>query len=434
MRDAEALDAAVVAVQPGDEIVILEGRYDWPMRIEGADGTAERPITLRAETLGEVVFTGGDLTGGAKLDLRASHWVIDGWSFEGVTRSGEASRDRVTVVRVRGGSDNVLRNLSITGCGLTADRPDERAANNSLYVQLTDGALRNVIERSRLADNRHCLGIRIGGGADNTDVTGNVIRRNLITAMAGYETLQLSWGSAAEARFETLVEENLWQDNAGCSELISSKSSANTFRGNTFRRCDDQLVLRSGRDSVVEGNWFEDSWGVRAYGAGHRITGNAFLGSFGEAKGNRRGAILLGSGAEGGRPYEAFTDGWVTGNLLVDDGEVALVVGYNHGLRWEGRVMDVPPTGSDFVDNLTVGSVGLLVQRAPGEANRWRENAVMPFDRAEAGEVPGPNAQVHPFAGPFEGLRREALLWWGRRMRPLEVGDVGPGSGKGGGG
>ncbi|WP_232225155.1 chondroitinase-B domain-containing protein [Seonamhaeicola sp. S2-3] len=59
-----------VIYQPGDVIILKNGTYDTDerMRFLGS-GTAENPVTFRAETPGGVIFTGGPrLTIGGETD------------------------------------------------------------------------------------------------------------------------------------------------------------------------------------------------------------------------------------------------------------------------------------------------------------------------------------------------------------------------------
>ena len=71
-------------VQPGDEIILADGVYTDRHFIFTGKGTKEKPITLRAETAGKVVFNGT-----SKLSIGGEHLVVDGLLFrDGALESG----------------------------------------------------------------------------------------------------------------------------------------------------------------------------------------------------------------------------------------------------------------------------------------------------------------------------------------------------------
>ncbi|MEQ8849922.1 chondroitinase-B domain-containing protein [Botrimarina sp.] len=435
--DSEASIAnAISAAVPGDTIVVKDGVYTFPVRINGRDGTAASPITFKAQTVGGVTFTGPQLSDRTKLRVERDHWVIDGFRFTDVTADGTQSSDRVTVVRVREASDNVLRNLSISDSGLTSSNPDSNAANNSMYLDITDRSARNVVERSEFLNNNDAIVVRVAGGSTDLFSTDNVFRYNYWSGNAGYETLQLSWGSSAGAAFRTVVEHNLWEDNASSSELISSKSSENVFRHNTFEHNNDQLVLRGGNDGVVDSNYFIDGRGVRAYGADHTITNNYFEGSYGTESGNLRGGILLGAGDHDDAPYAAVRNSEVSNNSIINTGAYSLLYGYFYNATWNGDLIDIPPYDNEFSDNLIVNSRGKAIDRqnnAPDASNTWSGNYTWSTGSGSPGHAPdgvttGADPQLErdslgnlvATAAPDAGARM--------RYRRLTADDVGPGS------
>jgi hypothetical protein len=56
--DARTLTAAIREARPGDAIVLRNGTWTDARITFEAQGTAEQPITLRAETPGQVILTG----------------------------------------------------------------------------------------------------------------------------------------------------------------------------------------------------------------------------------------------------------------------------------------------------------------------------------------------------------------------------------------
>src|SRR5215213_6444168 len=76
VSDAAALKKAVKALQPGDTLILKDGTWkDTEIKLD-AEGTQEKPITLRAQTPGKVILSG-------KSTLRiGGHWItINGLLF-----------------------------------------------------------------------------------------------------------------------------------------------------------------------------------------------------------------------------------------------------------------------------------------------------------------------------------------------------------------
>jgi poly(beta-D-mannuronate) lyase len=79
------------------------------------------------------------------------------------------------------------------------------------------------------------------------------------------------------------VERNLFEECNGETEIISSKSCGNTYRYNTFRKCQGTLTLRHGNRCLVEGNFFfgegvSSTGGIRVIGEDHRMQNNYLTG------------------------------------------------------------------------------------------------------------------------------------------------------------
>jgi poly(beta-D-mannuronate) lyase len=77
------------------------------------------------------------------------------------------------------------------------------------------------------------------------------------------------------------VEYNLFERCRGENDLISSRSTGNTFRYNTFLESPTaQFTLRHGSASVVYGNILRNTEGLRIYGDRHLVFSNYFEGNY----------------------------------------------------------------------------------------------------------------------------------------------------------
>ena len=71
------------------------------------------------------------------------------------------------------------------------------------------------------------------------------------------------------------IEHNLFVRCTGENELISNKSSANTYRYNTIVDSPGgELTLRHGNDCLVYGNYFRNTAGMRIFGDRHQVFSN----------------------------------------------------------------------------------------------------------------------------------------------------------------
>src|SRR4030095_16424604 len=82
---AEEIARLASAARPGDLIVLADGVWrDQAIKIR-ANGTAERPITLRATTPGKLV-----LSGKSSLEIDGEHVVVSGLLFQDGNDEGDA--------------------------------------------------------------------------------------------------------------------------------------------------------------------------------------------------------------------------------------------------------------------------------------------------------------------------------------------------------
>src|SRR4051794_31833916 len=87
---ADQLKTTIRDAQPGDVILLKDGTYNDADIKFYASGAEDKPITLRAQTPGEVV-----LTGQSRLHIAGKYLVVDGLSF----RDGYVTSDHVIVFR-----------------------------------------------------------------------------------------------------------------------------------------------------------------------------------------------------------------------------------------------------------------------------------------------------------------------------------------------
>ncbi|MBX3562796.1 MAG: right-handed parallel beta-helix repeat-containing protein [Sphingomonas sp.] len=248
VRDQDAYRAAVRALSPGDEIVLADGTWrDFQILFEGR-GTAERPITLTAQTPGGVI-----LSGQSNLRLSGEHLVVSNLVF----RDGHTPTEEV--IAFRRDSRRTASNSRVTG--IVIDRfnaPDRR--REDMWV--------SIYGQDNRVDHSHFV------GKGNAGVTLAVIRpegrsepnRHRIDhnyfgprptlGSNGGETIRIGTSDESLSDSETVVEDNYFERCDGEVEIVSLKAGGNIVRGNTFFESQGSVVLRHGNGNLVERNVF----------------------------------------------------------------------------------------------------------------------------------------------------------------------------------
>ncbi len=187
-----------------------------------------------------------------------------------------------------------------------------------------------------------------------------------------------------------IVENNLFEDCDGENEIITVKTSGNTFRFNTFLNSMGSLSLRLGSNQQVYSNYFLGSGastlvsdsnyqtgGIRVYGNGHKIYNNYMEGLTGTSW---RQPILVDNGdtndSSGGDNHERPTFVEVANNTIVNSAGGIAVGSSNYSLA---------PQNNKIFNNLVVGSLGaMFTDVAGGPTNTWGSNIAFPSGAAVA--------------------------------------------------
>ncbi len=185
----------------------------------------------------------------------------------------------------------------------------------------------------------------------------------------GRETIKIGTNQPTygHVRVETIVEDNTFIRCDGEGEIISNKCAGNIYRRNVFEQCKGELVMRGGRDCIIEENRFDEcNGGIRICGTGHIVRNNVIV--------NSRGTgirLYYGMTAEQGGHYQAAGRCEISNNTIVNAERAGILVGDAGGRDWkEEGIQNVPPSKNRIFNNIVVGkSDDLLVSRdAPDNA------------------------------------------------------------------
>jgi poly(beta-D-mannuronate) lyase len=312
VADAAAFAETTKAVAAGDTIILQDGAWaDARLKIH-AEGTAEKPVTIKAQTPGKVVFTGD-----SRLSVGGAHFVVDGLWFQNPT--GEQA------IELRLDSKKLASDCRITNCAVTNDAQllsEDSAQFVSIY------GVRNRVDHCYIAGKTTqgtTLVVWLSNEAKDQgkhQIDHNHFGPRQKLGKNGGETIRLGDSKTSMQTAACVVEHNLFEKCDGEAECISNKSCGNLYRFNTFKGVSGTLTLRHGNACRVENNVFlgdkaKGSGGVRIIGEDHVVTGNYFDGLTGD---NERSAMCFMLGIPDSVPngYFQVKRAKVTNNTFVN--------------------------------------------------------------------------------------------------------------------
>ncbi len=270
----DALNEAIKNAKPGDDIVMANGVWkDVQIKFTG-EGTESDPITIQAETPGQVFIEGiSDLKFGGK------YLVVDGLHFRQGYSPGEA------VVTFRIDKETIGNHCTFTN-SVIEDFNKMTRDDADRWIQFWG--------RHNTLSNCYITGKTNRGPTIRVDLKGNEHINNYHQIInnhfgprppkggASGETIQIGDSYSSMSPSYTMVANNLFEECNGEVEVISSKTNFNEFRNNVFYKSEGSLVTRHGNYCIIDGNYFigdgenENIGGIRIINTGHWVTNNYF--------------------------------------------------------------------------------------------------------------------------------------------------------------
>ncbi len=340
-------DAAVKAVQPGDEIVLAAGTYtDIEFEFD-ADGTEENMIYLRGEDPSKV-FISGD----SQIKFGGDYLYVYNLSFNGCVATSSSSKG--TIVEFRNGSSNEAYHCTLSDCHFDACVPTDKSYDDvwvGMYGQY------NTVQRCYFGDKDN-KGLYIIVWHKNEKSDYHTIRKNYFyrpdtynSEENGQEIIRIGDSSNSYTDSYTTVEDNFFYQCNGEVEIISIKSGKNLINRNTFLECKGCVTLRHGEESTISNNYFitnkvDRAGGVRIIDRGHIIYNNYF---YGQQTDDERAAISIQEGVLDGElnEYDPVEDVIIAHNTLVDCKQ-------NFSFGVSGSGTSVAPTGVSIIGTIVV--------------------------------------------------------------------------------
>ncbi|MBB6108734.1 poly(beta-D-mannuronate) lyase [Mucilaginibacter lappiensis] len=350
------LQKAIDKAKPGSMVLLADGVYTTTEDVVvRGKGTREKPITIAAQHTGAAEITG---KGGFSLQSPAAYVIIRGFKF---THAASKAKMGVGTTHCRF-TQNIFENQG-DGEDLTIAGSDQEVDHNTFQ-------------------NKNAMGRFIAIRGEGKQIAERLyIHHNYFNNFAsqggknGAEALQFGLSGFSLSSSNSVVEYNLFERCEGENELISVKASAVILRYNTIRDCPAQFTLRHGNKSLVYGNYFFNTPGLRIFGDDHLIYSNYFE--------NCSSAIMVGNGdgevADGAqltahdRPDRVL----IAFNTLVNNKENIIQTARKNGLG---------ATYITVADNLIQGGGPAATISGPYTNPQWTGNIV--FQVKDAGNMP----------------------------------------------
>lgn len=309
VKDSVELIAAVNKAQPGDAIILEDGKYRNLNLTVTKSGTKDNPIFIMARNAGKA-----SIEGESSLYVKANHVVVANLLFTNghpsidkgvVVLEGDYLRftnSRIDNFQLKG---NDYKWVSLTGQFHEIDR--------NIFTNKETGGSLLTIWRNDNSPNYHHIYLnqfknyKDGGGLN------------------GYETIRVGTSDNSQSDSYVTIENNLFEDVNGEIEIISIKAGRTIVQGNTFTRCMGMITSRHGKNNVIQNNvvfanGVKDTGGIRAYDGGHVIRNN-YIEKV-DTSSNTRGPIVIHSGNSVPGETTVLNSQWTPYNVLVENNTI----------------------------------------------------------------------------------------------------------------
>jgi hypothetical protein len=280
--DAAALRKFLQEATPGTIIQLQAGEWRDLDLLVRAEGTAEKPIVLEAESPGAV-----RLTGATTLRLEGRHLIVRGLHFDGTV----PAPGREALISFRGEEERTASDTRLTDLYFDHCNPEDPLER---YPWIRVYGHRNRIDHCRFEGQNH-KGLAIQVRVYDADPAHRIDHNHFLDRLPGeesngYEIIQIGLSGDSMKPANVIVERNIFERCDGETEIISSKSFNNIIRHNLFLDSSGTVTLRHGNKGQVIENAFigmgkSRSGGVRVVGSGHLVEGNYFDGLTGRTGG-----------------------------------------------------------------------------------------------------------------------------------------------------
>lgn len=377
----DSLDEVVAAASAGDQIIVTGS---GEISLKNYEFTSQ--LLIRAESVGGTTLTNATIT-------NCNNITLQGFVF--------GPNDESTLLKIVNSTNiKVLQN--------TFDHDGVSESQSSIVMTQASDTIEiayNEFLDKNVSDN----GSKVTGSFIKTQFDDPMMTKNLHihhnhfknitpylvdgtpTGDSDREAIAMGIADSQSVVTSNIIEYNLFENCDGENEIITVKTSGNTFRYNTFKNSMGSLSFRLGTDNKAYGNYFygegsgdsvtDDNYqtgGVRVYGEGHSVYDNYMEGLTGTSW---RRPILIDSGdtssSVGNDSHQVSSNVLVSNNTIVDSTGGGIHIG---GDKYSKMPFDITIT-----NNTVVGSEGTLFNNvAEDSSNIWSGNAAYATGSATA--------------------------------------------------
>ncbi len=335
------LNAAVKVVSPGDVIIMKNGTWNNVDIVLNGEGTEGFPVTLKAETPGEVIISGR-----SSLKMTGNYLVVDGLHF----KDGYSSK-ATHLIEMRSS------NSRITNCAIKGFNKPE---GTDVWISMF--GFYNRVDHCYFQDKKSesvlIIIWRPQPDANYHRIDHNYFKDIPSIGLGGATAIRIGDGTHALDFSNTTVENNLFENMLGIGKIINIKSGGNTIRNNTFIKASGSICIRQGDNCIIEGNYIfpglqnNYTGGILVIGANHIIRNNYIESTRAAGK----AAIVLYEGQSNNAPgvggYYPTKNVLIEGNTLVDNDKNILIGQYFE----PGTDMVVPVENITYRNNAILGN------------------------------------------------------------------------------
>lgn len=323
VESPKAFKSALKQVKPGDAIVLANGVWNDFEVLFTAKGTKQKPITLKAQTKGQVI-----LSGQSNLRLAGEHLVVSGLVFKNGYTPNSA------VISFRQNKHNLAFHSRVTEVVIdNYNNPDKQESDYwvALYGQY------NRFDHNHLVGKRNkgvTVAVRLDSKASQENhhvIDFNYFGPRPVFGSNGGETLRIGTSKYSLTNSFTRVENNYFDRCNGEVEIISVKSGKNQLLNNVFFESRGTLTLRHGNGNIVEGNVFfgngvDHTGGIRVINKDQVITNNYMEGLTGYRFGSGF-TVMNGVPNSSINRYHQVANARIENNSLINVSHIQLAAG-----------------------------------------------------------------------------------------------------------
>ena len=352
--NSQSLNTAIKKAMPGDTIIMADKEWrDIDIKFK-SNGTADKPVVLRAQTPGKV-----KLTGSSSLRIGGDYLEVHGLWFDG----GDTGKNNV--IRFEADSDTPARYSRLTNCAVIGVGPEQRDIT-SYYVAL-HGKNNRVDHCAFLGKTNKgpTVAVRLKNGADNHHrIDHNYFGERIPLGFNGGETIRVGTSTYSMESSRTIIENNFFEKCNGEMEIISIKSGHNIVRNNLILESEGTITLRHGNNNLIDGNVIignnvPKAGGIRMINKGNIVQNNILIG----VKGTEyRAPLVIMNGIPNTElnGYHQVENGIIQNNTIINSSPVALAINSRKGA-------DAAPLNTKFLNNLFYSDERSLVAAAFGD-------------------------------------------------------------------